>query len=91
MRSLIFITSLAFFSIAIADRSFSNQHSHLHHSLPTLILRQTENLTTTLNFTATPLQGKYVKDRTYVKPYIDIDEWRDTPIRHRFMHGGFKH
>jgi hypothetical protein len=23
-------------------------------------------------------------------PYIDIDEWRDVPIRHRFVQGGFK-
>lgn len=23
-------------------------------------------------------------------PYIDLDEWRDTPVRHRYVHGGFK-
>jgi hypothetical protein len=23
-------------------------------------------------------------------PFIDIDEWRDKPIRHRYVHGGFK-
>ena len=23
------------------------------------------------------------------KPYIDVDEWRDTPSRHRYVHGGF--
>jgi hypothetical protein len=22
-------------------------------------------------------------------PYIDKDEWRDTPVRHRYVHGGF--
>lgn len=22
-------------------------------------------------------------------PYIDIDEWRDAPVRHRYVHGGF--
>ena len=24
------------------------------------------------------------------KPYVDIDEWRDVPVRHRYIHGGFK-
>lgn len=28
-------------------------------------------------------------DPLYTKPYIDIDEWRDAPIRHRYVHGGF--
>src|ERR1700735_3675130 len=23
-------------------------------------------------------------------PYVDIDEWRDPPIRHRYVHGGFE-
>ena len=23
------------------------------------------------------------------EPYVDTDEWRDTPIRHRYVHGGF--
>ncbi|MCZ9882821.1 hypothetical protein [Arthrobacter sp. B2a2-09] len=22
-------------------------------------------------------------------PYVDVDEWRDTPVRHRYLHGGF--
>ncbi len=22
-------------------------------------------------------------------PYIDVDEWRDAPVRHRYVHGGF--
>jgi hypothetical protein len=22
-------------------------------------------------------------------PYIDIDEWREKPVRHRYVHGGF--
>jgi hypothetical protein len=26
----------------------------------------------------------------YDKPYVDIDEWRDQPVRHRYVHGGFK-
>jgi hypothetical protein len=26
----------------------------------------------------------------YTQPFVDIDEWRDTPVRHRYVHGGFK-
>ena len=29
-------------------------------------------------------------DPLFTDPYIDIDEWRDTPVRHRYIHGGFK-
>jgi hypothetical protein len=29
-------------------------------------------------------------DTLFSKPYIDIDEWRDKPVRHRYVHGGFK-
>jgi hypothetical protein len=24
------------------------------------------------------------------EPYVDTDEWRDVPFRHRYVHGGFK-
>jgi hypothetical protein len=24
----------------------------------------------------------------YSDPFIDIDEWRDAPVRHRYVHGG---
>ena len=24
------------------------------------------------------------------EPYIDVEEWRDSPVRHRYVHGGFK-
>ena len=30
------------------------------------------------------------KDVYFAQPYIDIDEWRDGPVRHRYVHGGFK-
>ncbi len=30
------------------------------------------------------------KDTMFNKPFIDMDEWRDKPVRHRYMHGGFK-
>lgn len=28
-------------------------------------------------------------DTLFSKPYIDTDEWRDQPVRHRYVHGGF--
>jgi hypothetical protein len=28
-------------------------------------------------------------DATFSDPYVDIDEWRDEPVRHRYIHGGF--
>ena len=24
------------------------------------------------------------------EPYVDADEWRDSPVRHRYVHGGFR-
>ncbi len=29
-------------------------------------------------------------DPLFQQPYIDKDEWRDAPVRHRYIHGGFK-
>ncbi len=29
-------------------------------------------------------------DPMFKEPYIDVDEWRDKPVRHRYVHGGFK-
>src|SRR6185437_7547214 len=29
-------------------------------------------------------------DPLFAHPYIDKDEWRNTPVRHRYVHGGFK-
>lgn len=29
-------------------------------------------------------------DPPFAQPYIDKDEWRDAPVRHRYVHGGFK-
>lgn len=28
-------------------------------------------------------------DAPFTEPFIDIDEWRDEPVRHRYVHGGF--
>ena len=29
-------------------------------------------------------------DPQFANPYIDVDEWRDKPIRHHYIHGGFE-
>ena len=29
-------------------------------------------------------------DPFFAQPYVDVDEWRDAPVRHRYVHGGFK-
>jgi hypothetical protein len=29
-------------------------------------------------------------DTLFKAPYVDIDEWRDQPVHHRYVHGGFK-
>jgi len=37
------------------------------------------------------LTKKFTTSDTLLKsPYVDVDEWRDKPIRHRYVHGGFK-
>ncbi|MET0903948.1 MAG: hypothetical protein ABWZ52_11960 [Acidimicrobiales bacterium] len=28
-------------------------------------------------------------DDLFSSPYVDVDEWRDRPVRHRYVHGGF--
>lgn len=30
------------------------------------------------------------EDEYFFHPYIDVEEWRDTPVRHYFVHGGFE-
>lgn len=29
-------------------------------------------------------------DEQFLEPYVDVDEWRDAPVRHRYIHGGFR-
>ncbi|HEY7106395.1 MAG TPA: PKD domain-containing protein [Acidimicrobiia bacterium] len=29
-------------------------------------------------------------DPLYTEPFVDVDEWRDEPVRHRYVHGGFE-
>ncbi len=28
-------------------------------------------------------------DEMFAEPYVDVDEWRESPVRHRYVHGGF--
>jgi hypothetical protein len=28
-------------------------------------------------------------DEPFSHPYVDVDEWREHPVRHRYVHGGF--
>ncbi|HEY1737214.1 MAG TPA: hypothetical protein VGI86_00805, partial [Acidimicrobiia bacterium] len=28
-------------------------------------------------------------DPLYIEPFLDVDEWREVPVRHRYVHGGF--
>jgi len=34
--------------------------------------------------------GFAIEDAVFAEPYVDVDEWRDAPVRHRYIHGGFK-
>jgi hypothetical protein len=35
-------------------------------------------------------QNPTKQDTIFNKPYIDKDEWREKPVRHRYVHGGFE-
>lgn len=30
------------------------------------------------------------RDPLYITTFVDVDEWRDEPVRHRYVHGGFE-
>lgn len=34
--------------------------------------------------------GYHVTDGFFGAPYVDVDEWRDAPVPHRNVHGGFE-
>ncbi len=34
-------------------------------------------------------KGFTIEDTIFKKPYVDIDEWRNKPVKHRYIHGGF--
>src|SRR5580692_7377163 len=40
--------------------------------------------------TAKEVSSQRMDNSIYVEPYTDVDEWRDAPVRHRYVHGGFK-
>ena len=44
---------------------------------------QQESVSKPVNAVASP-------DPLFKEPYIDLDEWRSKPVRHRYVHGGFK-
>ncbi|MBB6669319.1 PKD domain-containing protein [Cohnella nanjingensis] len=31
-----------------------------------------------------------LQDPQFQTPYVDVDEWREVPVRHRYIHGGFE-
>lgn len=47
-------------------------------------------VTVTAPVIAEPAPAAQAEDAMFKQPYVDIDEWRDTPVRHRYVHGGFK-
>lgn len=36
-----------------------------------------------------PEDGMTAVDGLFAEPYLDVDEWREEPVRHRYVHGGF--
>ena len=30
-----------------------------------------------------------IDDDQFTRPYVDVEEWREEPVRHRYVHGGF--
>ena len=37
-----------------------------------------------------PANAVDATDPMFKEPFIDVDEWREKPIHHRYVHGGFK-
>jgi hypothetical protein len=37
-----------------------------------------------------PKPNELYPDPLYTEPFVDKDEWRDQPTRHRYVHGGFQ-
>ncbi|MEP7318497.1 MAG: hypothetical protein ABI921_07140, partial [Panacibacter sp.] len=55
---------------------FNSVNTYAQNNLPQLSNDLVKNFTT--------------KDTLFKEPYVDVDEWRDIPVRHRYVHGGFK-
>ncbi|MBV6642862.1 MAG: hypothetical protein KI791_19250, partial [Cyclobacteriaceae bacterium] len=43
-------------------------------------------LLTSINFSKDFISA----DTLFTSPYVDTDEWRETPVPHRYVHGGFE-
>lgn len=39
--------------------------------------------------TETATTATTTTDELFAQPFVDLDEWRDSPVRHRYVHGGF--
>ena len=55
----------------------------------------THAMTTHAQTSLLPMSSKLAQkfttqDTLFAKPYVDVDEWRDKPVRHRYVHGGFQ-
>jgi len=35
------------------------------------------------------MRGTGLTDPMFTEPFVDVDEWHDEPVRHRYVHGGF--
>ncbi|MCE7797213.1 hypothetical protein LWE61_11650 [Sphingobium sufflavum] len=65
---------------------------------PSLVLALAGTLLASASHSAGPVENKAstsdtaspAVDPLFAQPYIDKDEWRDAPVRHRYVHGGFK-
>jgi hypothetical protein len=36
------------------------------------------------------MMAEILQGPMYSQPFVDVDEWRETPVPHRYVHGGFK-
>ena len=36
------------------------------------------------------MKADFGRDPFFGKPFVDVDEWRDGPREHRYVHGGFE-
>lgn len=45
--------------------------------------------TTPGSLSALDTEAYAVTDSFFGPPYLDVDEWREDPVPHRYVHGGF--
>ena len=57
--------------------------------LASSVLHASERQATAVSAPQPPLYSPDT-DPLFAEPYVDVDEWRDGPVRHRYVHGGFK-